>query len=235
MRIIFNKYPQIIAGISERKDSSMVWWNRLPLDKVILKNRNQYFKRLGINPKRVVAGGIAHGVNVAVVGKKEAGKYLLNTDALITNVPNLFLTITTADCMPVFCYDSVTESFGIIHAGWRGLIGGILENTIKEFHKSYGADAENLLIKIGPHIKSCHYEVGKEVASKFAKQNIKRQNNRLFAKLTDEAEMRLHKLGIKNIFVNSECTYCDAKRFYSARYDKTEPLQGMLAYIGKKL
>lgn len=231
MRIAFNKYSQIIGGISERSDGSMVWWNRMPVDEVIRKNRDQYFKRLGIDPERVVAGGIAHGTHAAIIGEQEAGKYLLNTDALVTNVPNLFLTITTADCMPVFCYDPITESLGIIHAGWRGLVGGVLENTIHEFHNSYGSQPESLLIVIGPHIKACHYEVGDEVATQFAEKNIEHRNDRLYAKLADEAEARLRRLGVKNISVNSICTYDDIGRFYSVRRDKAEPMQGMVAYI----
>lgn len=232
MRIEFNKYPQIIASISERSDGSMVWWNRIPVDKAIRKNRDQYFKRLGIDPGRVVTGGITHGTRVAVIGEQEAGKYLLNTDALITNVPNLFLTITAADCMPVFCYDPMTRSLGIAHAGWRGLVGGVLENVIQGFRHSYGSQPKNLLIVIGPHIRSCHYEVADEVAAQFSNQNIERRNGRLFAKLAAEAEMRLRKLGVEHISANPACTYDDSERFYSARRDKVEPLQGMVAYIG---
>jgi len=56
----------------------------------------------------------------------------------------------------------------------------------------------------------------------------------LFAKLADEAAMRLYKLGVKNVTINPACTYHQAATLYSARYDKTDPLQGMLAYIGLK-
>lgn len=235
MQIVFNRYPQVMAGISERADGSMVWGNSLPVDEVVGKNRNRYFEKLGIDPKQVVAGGIAHGTHVAAVGEKEAGKYLLNTDALITNVPNLFLTITVADCLPVFYYDPIKKVIGMAHAGWRGLVNGVLENLVEKLQQSYGSSPQDLLVVVGPHIKSCHYEKGEEVAAQFSQQNIEQRNGHLFVSLADEAVMRLEKSGVKHISVSPLCTYDETERFYSARHDKTEPLQGMLAYIGLRL
>lgn len=231
MRLSFNGYPEIMAGISEKAQGSMVWWNRLPVDQAVRQNRENYFKGLGIKPERVVAGGVIHGSRVAVVGEQEAGKYLLNTDALITNVPGLFLTVTAADCLPVYFYDAKTKSLGLAHAGWRGLVNGLLEKVVFELNHSCSSKADDLLVIIGPHIKSCHYEVGEEVAAKFSEQNIERRDGRIYVKLADEAKSRLRALGVNNILVNPACTY-DDERFYSARRDKLDPLQGMAAYIG---
>lgn len=231
MRLTFNGYQKVMAGLSERADGSMVWWNRLPVDEAVRENRERYFKGLEIKPERVVAGGLVSGIQAVTVGEKEAGKYLLNTDALLTNVPGLFLTVTAADCLPVYFYDAKTQSIGLAHAGWRGLIKGILENVVFEFHSSFGCEVNDLRIIIGPHIKSCHYEVGEYVAAKFSEQNIKRRHGRIYVKLSDEAELRLRALGVKHISVSPICTYED-KRFYSARRDRLEPLKGMAAYIG---
>lgn len=231
MRLLFNNNPQIIAGLSERSDGSMIWWNRLPVNEFILKNRERYFKKIGINPKCVVAGGIAHGINVAVITEQDTGKYLLNTDALITNAPNLFLTVTVADCLPVYFFDPETQSIGLAHAGWRGLTAGVLENVVSKLRGECGARAENLQIIIGPHIRACHYEVREEVAAQFNEQNIERRAGRIFVNLATEAESRLRGLGVENISVDQTCVYED-KKFYSARRDKAEPLEGMMAYIG---
>jgi polyphenol oxidase len=234
MLIEFIKYPRIIAGLSERSDGSMVWWNRLPVEETVRNNRESYFEKIKINPQKVVAGGIAHGNNVAIVTEAEAGKYLLDTDALITNSSNIFLSVTAADCLPVYFYDPITESLGIAHVGWRGLVAGILENVIKKFQSSFGSHPENLQVIIGPHIKSCHYEVGEEVAAQFAKENIKNRDGHLFADLGAEAALRLRNSGIKDIIINQESTSDNPQKFYSARRDKCEPLQGMVAYIGLK-
>ena len=89
MRLAFKNYPRVSAGLSERSDRNMVWWNRLPLPERVRQNRENYFKRQGIDPPRVVSGGIAHENKVKAVSEPEAGKYLLYTDALITVTPNL--------------------------------------------------------------------------------------------------------------------------------------------------
>jgi polyphenol oxidase len=250
MQIIFDNYPQIIAGLSECSDGSMVWWNRLPVDEAIRKNRDRYFSQQSdaacpelaegrllrgkIDPQKVVAGGIVYGTNVAVVTEAEAGKYLLNTDALVTNVPDIFLSVTAADCLPVYFCDPVTKSCGIAHASWHGLLGGILENVVKKMQGSFSSRPENIQVFIGPHIKSCHYEVGPEVAAKFAPQNIIKRGGRLFADLGAEAVGRLRNFGVKDIIISQECTYDNPQKFYSARRDKSESLQGMVAYIGFK-
>lgn len=231
MRLLFNEHPEIMAGLSERTDGSMVWWNRLPVEEAVRENRENYFRGLGINPERVVSGGLVHGVRVAVVSEQEAGKYLLNTDALITNIPNLFLTVTAADCLPVYFYDAKNKSLGLAHAGWRGLTNGILEKVVFEFSHSFGSEAADLRVIIGPHIKSCHYEVGEEVAAKFSEQNLERRQSRIYVKLAGEAESRLRALRVKHISVSPVCTY-DDQRFFSARRDKSEPIKGMAAYIG---
>jgi hypothetical protein len=212
----------------------MIWWNRLPVDEAIRKNRDDYFSRNKIDPQKVIAGGIACGTNVALVGEAEAGKYLLNTDALVTGTQDIFLSVTAADCLPVYFCDPVTKSFGIAHASWHGLVGGILENVVKKFQESFRSQPENIQVIIGPHIKSCHYEVGEEVAVKFAKQNIIKHNGRFFADLGAEAVGRLRNSGVRDIVDSQECTYDNPEKFYSARRDKSEPLQGMMAYIGIK-
>ncbi len=84
MRIEFKERPQNVW--MARWFGGIVYL----LMKLFAKNRDRYFKRLGINKERVIAGGIVHGSYVAVVGEQETGVYLLNTDALITNIPNIF-------------------------------------------------------------------------------------------------------------------------------------------------
>jgi polyphenol oxidase len=232
MQIEFKNYPQIIAGLSERNDGSMIWWNRLPVDEAVRQNRDDYFLRNKIDPQKVIAGGIAYGTNVTLVGKAEAGKYLLNTDALVTNAPDIFLSVTAADCLPVYFYDPIKKAIGMAHASWHGLVGGILENVVKKFQESFESRPENIQVIIGPHIGKCHYEVGPEVAVKFAQQHIEERGGRLFADLGAEAVERLRNCGAGDIINSPECTYDDPQKFFSARRDKSEPLQGMLAYLG---
>lgn len=234
MRIEFKNHPEIIAGISERADDSMIWWNKKPIDENIRKNREIFFKKQEIDPGRLVSGGLIHGASVAVVSEKDAGDYILDHDALITNVPNLFLNITAADCMPVFYFDPVSKSIGIAHAGWKGIMGGILEKTAVEMKKTYGVDPGNLTVAFGPHIRKCHYEVKEDVLDFYDEKNIEYREGKIFADITAEAEARLRRAGVKNILSDSPCTYCQAQRFFSARHNKYELLKSMAAYIGIK-
>ncbi len=232
MKIIFDNHPGVITGISERSDSSMVWWNRKPVDEMIRGNRDQFFKMQSIDSSRVVTGGTVHGTTVAVVDESSRGQYLLNTDALITNTKNLFLTITAADCMPVYFFDPITQSIGIAHAGWRGLVGGILEQVVRQMKVLFHVVPSNVRVTIGPHIGVCHFEVKDEVACQFNPENIEHRDGAIFASLAGEAAQRLRAAGVDNIIDAALCTYCHADQFFSARYDHVDPLQGMLAYIG---
>jgi polyphenol oxidase len=222
----------LIAGVSERSDGSMVWWNRLPVDETIRANRDRYFERNGINPGRVVTGGVAHGTHVTVVGEADAGSYLLNSDGLVTNSPNLFLSVTVADCLPVFFCDPVKKAIAIAHAGWKGLVAGILEKTIETLSRTYGSDPKDLLVAVGPHIGPCHYSVNEDVVGRFKDASVIRCDGLVFIDLARESELRLRKAGVARVDIDATCTFCNAERFFSARHDRKDPLEGAVAYIG---
>ncbi len=231
MKIAFKNNSKVLAGISEKKDGAMVWWNKLPVPNYILKNREKYFSQFGIGNKQVVSGGIAHGTEVKLVDASWRGEYILNADALITQEKNLFLSVTVADCLPVFFFDPKTESVAMVHAGWRSLVAGILEKTVVELNRNFGASPHDISVIIGPHIQNCCFEVGEEVAEKFNSRTVIKKDNKNFVDLGKEAELRLLELGIKNIEISEECTF-DSEKYFSARRDKKEPLEGMVAFIG---
>jgi YfiH family protein len=226
--------PQIACGISERKDGTMVWWNKLPVDAEVIKNQRDHFEELGIGAEQVVFGGCSHETNLAKVGIDEGGKYLVSTDALITKQANVFLAITAADCLPVFFYAAEFQIVAIAHAGWRGLTSGILEKVAAVMLKKYGAQPADIKVMIGPHIKACHYSVGPEVAALFFHKNTEERQAKIFVDLGAEAISRLVAQGLSETNIKNTllCTFCESTRFYSARHDNVNPVQGMLAYIG---
>ncbi len=232
MKIGIGGHAQVVAGVSERSDGSMVWWNRKPVDPMVRKNRDAFFVRNGIEPNRVVSGGLVHGNTVAVVGDAQAGEYLLNTDGLITNVPNLFLAVTVADCLPLFFFDPKTHAIGIAHAGWRGIVGGMPEKVVSEMARAFGSHPKDLVVVIGPHIQQHHYVVGGDVAQAFDSRHVQNDYGNVFVDLGGEAKSRLETSGVQEITVDQTCTYCSADRLFSARHDKSEPLQGAVAFIG---
>ena len=87
-------------------------------------------------------------------------------DGIITTNRSLIPTVTVADCMPLYLYDSVTGVFGIVHSGWKGT--GIVVDAIELAKKEYGVRVEDFCIILGPHIRDCCYIVNEERANWFA-------------------------------------------------------------------
>lgn len=127
----------------------------------------------------------------------------------------------TADCMPILLCNKAATKVACIHAGWRGLCEGIIENTIKALQER----ADNILIWLGPAISGKVYEVGFEVKQAFCQQDVQAKQafvtikNKYLLDLYTIAQQRLEKLGIYNIYTEDFCTYSQPDKFYSYRRD----------------
>ena len=91
-------------------------------------------------------------------------------DALITATPGLLLAVQTADCVPILLADRRNRAVAAVHAGWRGTLARIAAKVIGRMNMEFGTRAEDVIAAIGPAIAQCSYEVGSEVAQKFAAQ-----------------------------------------------------------------
>ncbi|APG47740.1 peptidoglycan editing factor PgeF [Phaeobacter porticola] len=147
----------------------------------------------------------------------------LRADAMVTNAPDVALSILTADCQPVLFSDPEAQVIGAAHAGWRGALDGVLETTLAAM-ESLGANRQNICAVIGPSISQRAYEVGPEFFDDFMTQDTK--NARFFANgegdryLFDLPALGLHKLrsaGVGKATWTGHCTYSDPDRFYSFR------------------
>lgn len=128
-------------------------------------------------------------------------------DGLYTTKKHIALGVLTADCLPVVIYNQ-TE-FAVVHSGWRGLFGGILENAISCFkNKPEGAF-------IGPSIRSCCYEVGEDFIEKLSipKEFYFIKGGRYFLSLQDVAIEKLIGSGIKDIDTTPHCSGCSGRYF----------------------
>lgn len=142
-------------------------------------------------------------------------------DAAFTTQPGVVLAIQTADCLPILVCSEDGSEVAAIHAGWRGLAGGVVESCIGRLRTS----PEKLLVWLGPAIGPDSYEVGDEVRDAFVAQTD--SANAAFAptrhghwhcNLYTLARQRLHKLGVTHIYGDDFDTFADA-RFYSWRRD----------------
>lgn len=221
----------------------------IPSDHPNLRNRRIYLQKIGVSPSQLVSAEIVHKNKVAVVSKKDTGKIIRGVDGLITGTGDkgVYLSITSADCLPVFLFDPQKKVVGMIHAGWRSLANNILSNTIEKM-KSLGSIPKNILAGIGPAICQKHYEVGSEVAEKFENypQTIKRDDDKIYLDIKEIAKLQLSELGIRreNIEISPKCTFEFPEKYFSARRGrkKDQPkadrpraaVEAMIAVIGIK-
>jgi len=232
--ISFTLFPNnIIVGFSEKKDGPM---------KLSVKNRENFLNKLGINKELTARAGLVHKNQVVIISKKEAGKLIEKTDGLITKEKNIFLTITMADCLPIFIYDPKKEIIGLVHGGWRSLARNILKEAINKITNNFKSNPAHILIGIGPGISQCHFEIKNDLVRKwcdrtiFAPGVILKKNDKKYLDLKELAKLQLIKSGIKekNIEISPECTFCLKTKYFSYRRDKPEKVQTMLAIIGQK-
>jgi len=234
---IFADFPDLLVVISDKSDGPMKLQGDGKFIQGVIKNRNKFFKKLNITNNAVVSAGLVHGNQVKMVSKSDVRKFIQGTDALITEEKNLFLSITIADCLPIFIYDPIKEVVSLVHGGWRSLAGGIISYTLKGFERR-GIDPRNLLVGIGPGIGRCHFEFKEDVLSKFGEYDdaIKKHSGKNFIDLKKVAQMQLVAEGVKkeHIEINPLCTYCESEKYFSNRRDKSVPLKTMVAVIGTK-
>ena len=147
----------------------------------------------------------------------------LTGDGLVTNIEGIGLAILTADCAPVLFFDSTAKVIGAAHAGWRGALNGVIENTIDAMLE-IGATKENIIASIGPCISKVNYEVDttfkKEVTKNYSiyeKFFFLKPNNKHLFDLSSFIEARLQNHGIKSSSSIGVCTYEKRNNFHSFR------------------
>ncbi len=148
-----------------------------------------------------------------VIDVKSEGIY--EADGLITDEKNLALCVRVADCYPVFLFSEDEKIKGVLHAGWRGVYRGIIENGVKLFKKF---TQKRIFYAVGPGICGKCYEVGKEFLDYFKDYPyvFEKKKNKLFLHLLKLIEEKMKRLGVVRYKVLKLCTF-ENKDFYSSR------------------
>jgi polyphenol oxidase len=229
---------EIKWGMSEKKDGSMKLYFDDVLDEAALGNRKKFFSALGVDLNNVVSADLAHGNNVAIAEKTDGGRLIPNTDALVTKEPGMFLTVTGADCVPIYFYDPKFRVVGLAHAGWRGVVKNIAAAAIAKMKENYGSELADIRVFVGPHIRSHHFEVKEDVAKEFASypDRIVKPEGKILIDLGGVIKDQLVSADVNenNIEIDQTCTFCENEKYFSFRRDKPTKLQTMVAYIGIK-
>ncbi len=204
---------------------------------LVLENRRRFCQALALDSSHWTHGQQVHGRHVAVVTEAEVSRGaspscppLPATDGLWTQHRAPVLAVLCADCLPVLLYDPSVPAVGVVHAGWRGILGGILEEALGVLGKQLGGDPSQTIAVIGPSIGPCCYEVGFELADQFAHRFepsvvldscAPRQGPRL--DLWRSARLALQAVGLspQRIEVAGLCTACHPDQFYSHRAQRS--------------
>ena len=158
-------------------------------------------------------------VHGALVVEAESAADETRADASFARTPGRACAVLTADCLGVLFCDVQGTVVGAAHAGWKGLLGGVLEATVQRM----GGD--NMMAWLGPAISQRHFEIGPEVRAQFLAHDsgcsgafVHGQGDRWFANLQALARRRLNALGV-DVYHCSHCSFAEPSLFYSYRRD----------------
>jgi len=175
-----------------------------------------------------------HGIEVF---EDELATGTVRADASVARTPGVVLAVMTADCLPILLTDRAGSVVGIAHAGWRGLVGGVIEATIAAMKV---APAETLAW-LGPAIGPENFEVGSEVRdAAIAAQSTAVQAfvpcgpGKWLADIYHLARLRLSRIGTACVSGGNLCTVRDADRFYSYRRDRETGRMASLIWFESK-
>ena len=188
-------------------------------------SRKKAYQKIALDGSWLVCPSQVHGVSIGVVSRKDRGKgayvrsaALKNKDALMTNEPGLAIAILTADCLPLFMVDTRKKAICLVHAGWKGLHKKIITQAIQQMRKVFQTDVSDLVIALGPTLRPCCYEVGKEFIDFFPGATSFR-GGKLYLDMANAAAAQLLKSGVESgqIYDTHLCTSCLNQEFFSYR------------------
>ena len=190
----------------------------------IAKNRESIEAQLGVQAGHLLSCQQVHSADVVNVTEPWSAAHMPQADALVTKLAGVALGILTADCAPVLLADKDAGVIGAAHAGWRGALGGVIENTLLEMEK-LGAQRRNICAAVGPCIGRASYEVEDAFCAPFIAED--RENTAFFKKAEKEkclmfdlpsyVVQKLKCAGLENISPSPADTCKDEAVFFSYR------------------
>tara|TARA_B100001250_G_scaffold349884_1_gene321335 strand:- start:71 stop:739 length:669 start_codon:yes stop_codon:yes gene_type:complete len=181
--------------------------------------RKAFAKKVGFNSQNLIVPTQTHSTNVNFVS---TAKVIRNCDGIFTNGKNITCSIQVADCMPIFVAHLTKNVFGLVHAGWRGLVNGILEESSKLIIEN-GYRLPDFEIIIGPSIQKCCFEVRDDIVQRFKSEFVIQtdENGKYKVDLQKYALSVLTDSGFEESKIKfiSECTYCLKEKYHSYRRD----------------
>lgn len=223
---LLSKQPSLIArtylrhgGVSENEFFSLNASDRVG-DHPDCVKKNRDLIRKSLNDSKLVLANQIHSDVVELITKDNLDKHL-DCDALVTNLKNVALGITHADCQAALLYDPEYNVIAAVHAGWRGLCKNIYQKTISFMVDNFNSRPDSLLVCLSPSLCVKHSEF-KNYKKEFPKNLWSYQKDKHYFDLRQIGIDQLKNEGIKekNIEAAKDCSYCNEDGYYSFRRDK---------------
>jgi len=188
----------------------------------ILRNLDIVSEKIGVDRRNLFTMNQTHSNKVFVINDTNKHIQRVNSDALVTNQKHIAISVLTADCVPILIYDEVNQIIASVHAGWKGAISGIIENTLNEITKINKNGKIN--VAIGPCIGVNNYEVGEEFYAKFIQVSKKNDNfflpikkNKFLFDLRKYVNSKFDQSSVVHVENIEFDTFSENKNFFSFR------------------
>ena len=193
----------------------------------VAENLRRLSSAIGVDAERLFQVSQVHGATVRVIEPIDAraAVVLEEADGLATWDVESAVGVRTADCVPVLVHDPTHGGVAALHAGWRGVVSGVVPAGVSLLARRSGQSA-GLVAAIGPCIGTCCFEVGDEVAEALleavpVEELVDRTRPKAHVDLRRAVRLQLRALGLADANIEDVpgCTRCDAERFFSHRRD----------------
>ena len=221
-----------LGGVSTEPFSSLNLGRDLgDLEVALAENHRRLAEAVGYAPDKLVEVRQVHGsvaVAVPATSKRDELRAVRDAeaDALVTGDAGVAVAVRTADCVPLLLADPESGAVAAVHAGWRGVVAGVVREAVAVLRSVSHAPSTRIVGAILPHIRSCCFEVGDEVAKELAQITESAvvdgpTRGKAHGHLANALYAQLRQVGVptKQVDDVSGCTRCDATRFYSYRRD----------------
>jgi len=189
------------------------------------ENRKRVAQALGTTSECLLSNHQIHSTNVVVATTPWDKDTQPNADGIVTNVAGLAISALSADCSPVLFADTKAGVIGASHAGWRGALAGVTDETVAAM-VGLGAQRKNIIAAIGPCIGRQHFEVGPEFVGEFISENLgnaklfrQGKNDRSYFDIKAYLVRKLLAAGIGQATALPDCTYAQNDEYFSYRYN----------------
>jgi YfiH family protein len=220
---LFKKFPEIIFGFSTKIgcDREAPYYFNMSHsvgdnDTIVDENRKHLFEMLGLGTENVAMQKQVHGDTITYV---DNGGFCGDSDAMITDKPNLGLAISSADCTSIFLYDKKNKVIAAVHSGWRGTQQKILLKTLQKLKDDFNSEPEDIIAYIGPSINQKNYEVGAEVARQFESKYLIPKGDKFLLNVAGNNYDMLLNSGLieENVQISHYCSYESEELLHSYR------------------